>query len=78
MDFRNIGTCAKLHRHLCFKASVPQEQRLCKHYCYRLHREVVVATSLEVYKARLDRALSNLIYSEVSPPMAGGLELDVP
>ena len=43
----------------------------------RLPREVVDAPSLEVFKARLDGALSNLVYwKKVSLPMAGGLELD--
>ena len=32
--------------------------------------------SLEVFKATLDEALSNLILGVVSLPMAGGLELD--
>ena len=43
---------------------------------HRLPREVVDAPSLEVFKARLDGALSNLVYWKVSLPMAGGLELD--
>lgn len=30
----------------------------------------------EVFKARLDGALSNLVWWQVSLPMAGGLELD--
>jgi len=34
------------------------------------------ATSLAVFKARLDGALSNLVKWNVSLPMAGGLELD--
>ena len=34
------------------------------------------APSLEVFKARLDGALGNLVWWEVSLPMAGGLELD--
>ncbi|PKU34267.1 hypothetical protein llap_15428 [Limosa lapponica baueri] len=42
----------------------------------RLPREVVDAPSLEVFKTRLDGALSNLVWWEVSLPMAGGLELD--
>ena len=33
------------------------------------------APSLEVLKARLDGALSNLVYWEVSLPIAEGLEL---
>ncbi|PKU34236.1 hypothetical protein llap_15459 [Limosa lapponica baueri] len=42
----------------------------------RLPREVVDAPSLEVFKARLDGDLSNLVWWEVSLPMAGALELD--
>ncbi|KAJ7409982.1 hypothetical protein BTVI_54823 [Pitangus sulphuratus] len=37
----------------------------------RLHRDVGIP-SLAVFKARLDKALSNLVYWEVSLPMAGG------
>jgi len=39
----------------------------------RLPREVVGAPSLEVFKARLDGALSNLVYWKVSLPTAGGV-----
>ena len=42
----------------------------------RLPREAVAAPSLAVFKARLDGALSNLVWWKVSLPMAGGLELD--
>ncbi|PKU42639.1 hypothetical protein llap_7056 [Limosa lapponica baueri] len=42
----------------------------------RLPREVVDALSLEVFKAGLDGALSNLVYWEVYLPIAGELELD--
>ena len=42
----------------------------------RFPREAVAAPSLKVFKARLDRALSNLVCWKVSLPMAGGLELD--
>ena len=35
-------------------------------------REAVDAPSLEVFKARLDGALGNLVWWEVSLPMAGG------
>ena len=41
----------------------------------RLPSEVVDAPSLEAFKARLDGALSNLVYREVSLPIAGGLQL---
>jgi len=42
----------------------------------RLPREVVAAPSLAVLKARLDGALSNLVWWKMSLPMAGGLEPD--
>jgi len=42
----------------------------------RLPREHVDAPSLEVFKARLDGALSNLVYWKVLLHVAGGLELD--
>ena len=40
-----------------------------------LPRKVVDAPSLEVFKGKLDGALSNLDWWKVSLPMAGGLEL---
>jgi len=46
--------------------------RLVKHWP-RLPREVVDATSLAGFKARLDGALSKLIYLKMLLPMAGGL-----
>jgi len=49
--------------------------RIVRHW-NRLPREVVDAPSLEVFKARLDEALSSLVKWKVSLPMAGGLELD--
>ena len=45
-------------------------QGLVKHW-HRLPREAVGAPSLEVFKARLDGALNNLVRWEVSLPMAG-------
>jgi len=42
----------------------------------RLPREAVNASSLEVLKARLDGALSSLVWWKMSLPMAGGLEPD--
>ena len=48
--------------------------RVVRHW--KLPREVVDAPFLEVFKARLDGALSNLFLWKVSLPMAGGLELD--
>jgi len=41
----------------------------------RLPREAVDAPSLAVFKARLDGALSNLVWWKMSLPMAQGLEL---
>jgi len=43
---------------------------------HRLPREAVAAPSLAVFKARLDGALSNLVWWKVSLPMAEGLERD--
>jgi len=43
---------------------------------HRLPREAVAAPSLAVFKARLDGALSNLVWWKVSLPTAGGLEPD--
>lgn len=42
-------------------------------YWDRMLREVVDAPILEAFKARLNKALSNLVYWDVSLPMAGGL-----
>jgi len=42
----------------------------------RLPREAVAATSLEVFKARLDVPLSNLVQWKVSLSMARELERD--
>jgi len=42
----------------------------------RLPREAVAAPSLEGFKARLDGALSNLVYWNMSLPTAGRLQLD--
>jgi len=38
---------------------------------HRLPREAVAAPSLAVFKARLDWALSTLVWRKVSLPMAG-------
>ena len=48
--------------------------RVVRHW-HRFPREVVNAPSLAVFKARLDGALSNLVWWKVSLPMAGGVEL---
>jgi len=39
-----------------------------------LPREIVEAPSLEIFKARLDRALTNLIQWKMSLLTAGGLD----
>jgi len=49
--------------------------RVVKHW-HRLPREVVDAPTLAVFKARLDGALSNLVWWKMSLLMAGGLEPD--
>ena len=49
--------------------------RVVRHW-NRLPREAVDAPTLKAFKARLDGALSNLVYREVSLPIAGMLELD--
>jgi len=46
-----------------------------KHW-HRLPREAVAAPSLAVFKARLDGALSTLVWWKMSLLMAGGLEPD--
>jgi len=48
--------------------------RVVRHW-HRLSREAVDAPSLAVLKARLDGALSNLVWWKVSLLMARGLEL---
>ena len=49
--------------------------RVVKHWHW-LPREAVAAPSLAVFKARLDGALSTLIWWKMSLLMAGGLEPD--
>jgi len=49
--------------------------RVVRHW-NRLPREAVAALSLAVLKARLDGALSKLVWCEMSLLMAGGLEPD--
>jgi len=45
--------------------------RVVRHW-NRLPRQTVDGPSLRVFKARLDGALSNLVWWKVSLPMAGG------
>jgi len=47
-------------------------KRVVKHW-HRLPREVVEAPFLETFKARLDRALSNLVWLKISLLTAGAL-----
>jgi len=49
--------------------------RVVRHW-NRLPREAVAVPSLAVFKARLDGALSNLVWWKMSLLMAGGLEPD--
>jgi len=49
--------------------------RVVKHW-HRLPRAPVAAPSLAVFKARLDGALSNLVWWKMSLIMAGELEPD--
>lgn len=51
--------------------------RLLKHW-NRTSKEAVHTPSLELFKARLNGALSNLIYCEVFLPMAEELEIGDP
>ena len=55
-----------------------QKRFFTQRHWTRLPRDTVDAPPLEVFKARLDGALSNLFWWEVSLPMAGKLELDDP
>jgi len=50
--------------------------RVVRHW-HRLPREAVAAPSLAVFKARLDGALSTLVWWKVSLPMAGGWDLTI-
>ena len=50
-------------------------QRVVTHW-HRLPREVVDAPSLEAFKARLDVALSSLVWWLVTLHIAGGLKVD--
>lgn len=49
--------------------------RIVRHWS-RLPGKVIDTPPLEVCKARLEGALSNLIYSKLSLMMAGGVKLD--
>jgi len=51
--------------------------RMVRHW-NKLPREAVDAPSLQGFKARLEGALSNLVWWKVSLPMARGLEPDGP
>jgi len=45
--------------------------RVARHW-HRFPREAMAAPSLAVFEARLDGALSNLVWWKLSLPMAGG------
>jgi len=47
--------------------------RVVQHW-HRLPREVVDAPSVEAFKARVDRAVSNLIWLKMSLLTVGGLD----
>lgn len=49
------------------------KMRMVKHW-HRLPREVAGVSSLETFKFKLDGALSNLVYLEMSLLIAGGLD----
>jgi len=49
--------------------------RVVRHW-HELPRKVLDAPCLETFKARLDGALSNLVWWEVSLHLTGGLERD--
>ena len=67
-DFKLREGRSRLHiRKKFFMLRVVKHQR-------RLPREMVDAPSLETFKARLDRALSNLIYLKMSLLTAGELD----
>ena len=71
------GNCFKLEEYR-FRLDIRKKffsVRVVRHW-NRLPSRVVNAPSLEAFKARLDGALSNLIYREMFLPIAGGLELD--
>jgi len=71
---RTRGICFKL-KEARFRLEVKKKffiMRVVK--CWkRFPREAVDAPSLAVFKARLDGALSNLVWWKVSLPMARGL-----
>jgi len=72
---RGNGFKLKEHRFRLGRRKDFFTMRVVRHW-RRLPREAVAAPSLAVFKAGLDRALSNLVWWKVSLPMAWGLELD--
>jgi len=53
---------------------IPAKPRTAVKHWHRVPREVVDAPSLDTFKARLDGALSNLIWLKMSLLTAGGLD----
>jgi len=61
MTWQHALAAQKTNRILgCIPSSMARRSRMVKHW-HRLPREVVEAPSLETFKVRLDRALSNLV-----------------
>jgi len=74
---RTMGNASKLKEGR-FRLDIRKKffpMRVVKHW-HRLPREAVAAPSLAVFKARLDGALSTLVWWKLSLLMAGGLEPD--
>ncbi len=72
-SYRTRGTGFKMEEHR-FSLDVRKKffiVTVVRHWT-RLCREAVDVPSLEAFKARLDRAVSNLVEREVSLPIAGG------
>jgi len=75
LQFNSICTHAATHIQVCAHTGKFFSVRVVRHW-NRLPGEVVAAPSLEVFKARLDGALNNLVPWKVSLLMAGGLQLE--
>ena len=74
---RTRGNCFKLKEGR-FRLEIRKKfftLRVLRHW-NRLYREAVDAISLEVFNARLDGSLSNLVKWKGTLPTAGGLERD--
>jgi len=69
-----MSTLPSLLAEQLFLVAFVAHRRGCGERWHRLPREVVDAPSLEMFKARLDGALSNLIQLKMSLLTAGGLD----